>query len=385
MPPRPCRHVLVLAIATLVIGCAGPEPGADTAQASDPSLASRGMDAEAIGSLRNAQVAIPRVAADPPVTYFTPTMDSAQQAELARTAPGVRIVSGLSRAEALARAEEADGADASYASPEFLEAATNLKWVQARSAGVDHVLSVPGLGGRDDLIVTNFRAVHGPAIADHVFAMLLALTRDLPHRLADQAEGRWNRSGPSVLPPVALEGRTLLVVGLGGIGTEIARRGHGFGMRVLGIRRSDDPGPDFVERVGKAADLPAFLAESDVVALAVPLTAETEGMIDSTALATMRPGGYLLNIARGQVVDQDALLAALRSGRLAGAGLDVTDPEPLPADHPLWRQPNVVITPHVASRAELTTERGEALLAENLRRFGAGEPLLNVVDKRAGY
>jgi len=184
---------------------------------------------------------------------------------------------------------------------------------------------------------------------------------------------------------VALDGRTLLVVGLGGIGTEIARRGHGFGMRVLGIRRSDDPGPDFVERVGKPDELAAFLAEADVVALAVPLTAETEGMIDATALAAMRPGGYLLNIARGQVVDQDALLAALRSGQLAGAGLDVTDPEPLPPDHQLWRQPNVVITPHIASRAELTTERGQALLVENLRRFGAGEPLLNVVDKRAGY
>jgi phosphoglycerate dehydrogenase-like enzyme len=229
------------------------------------------------------------------------------------------------------------------------------------------------------------RGVHAPAIADHVFGMLLALTRDLPVHLAGRAEGRWSRQGSGALVPVALHGRTLLVVGLGGIGTEIARRGHGFGMRVLATRRGDDPAPAFVERVGKPQQLLAMLPEVDVVAIAVPLTAETRGLFDAAAFAAMKPRSYLVNIARGEVVDSDALLAALRSGKLAGACLDVTDPEPLPAGHPLWQLPNVVITPHVAARAELTGERRWILFRENLRRFDAGEPLLNVVDKQAGY
>jgi phosphoglycerate dehydrogenase-like enzyme len=128
-----------------------------------------------------------------------------------------------------------------------------------------------------------------------------------------------------------------------------------------------------------------MLAEADVVAICVPLTAETERLFDTRAFAAMKPGAYLINVARGRVVDTGALLAAIKSGRLAGAGLDVTDPEPLPADHALWREPGVIITPHVAGDAELTRERGRELFLENVRRFGAGEPLLNVVDKEAGY
>jgi phosphoglycerate dehydrogenase-like enzyme len=215
--------------------------------------------------------------------------------------------------------------------------------------------------------------------------MLLALTRDLPVHLAGRAQGSWNREGSGVLRPIALKDRTLLVVGLGGIGTEIARRGHGFDMHVLGIRRGDDPAPEFVERIGKPQDLVALLPQADVVAIAVPLTAETTRLFDRAAFAAMKPGSFLVNIARGQVVDTDALLAALTSGKLAGACLDVTDPEPLPKNHPLWKLPNVVITPHVSSTSELTDDRRWALFRENLRRFDAGEPLLNVVDKRAGY
>lgn len=177
----------------------------------------------------------------------------------------------------------------------------------------------------------------------------------------------------------------MLVVGLGGIGSEIAQRAHGFGMRVIGTRRTDTPGPSWIERVGKPEDLLAMLPEADVVAICVPLTPETDGLFDERALGAMKQGSYLINIARGRIVKTDALLAELRSGRLAGACLDVTDPEPLPAGHPLWKEPRAIITPHVAADAELTDERSHALLRENLRRFGAGEPLLNVVDKKAGY
>ncbi|TAH39414.1 MAG: D-2-hydroxyacid dehydrogenase [Planctomycetota bacterium] len=342
-------------------------------------------DAEEIGSLRHARVAIARGPGAPPLTYFASGLNDAERQGLEELAPGIRFVVGLTQEQALARAAEAHAADSRYASPEFLRRAENLVWIQAHSAGVERYTSIPELLENDRIVLTNMRAVHGPAIAEHAFAMLLALTRDLPVHLADRAQGRWRRQGSGELAPIVLEGRTMLVVGLGGIGGEIARRAHGFGMRVLATRRSDDPAPAYVERLGKPQDLHALLAEADVVAIAVPLTAETEHMFDAAALAAMKPGSYLINVARGRIVDTDALLAALQSGRLAGACLDVTDPEPLPADHPLWRLPNVVITPHVAAAGELTDERAWTLFRENLRRFDAGEPLLNVVDKRAGY
>jgi phosphoglycerate dehydrogenase-like enzyme len=341
--------------------------------------------AEELGSLRGARVAITRPSPKAPLTYFAATMRPERLQEIKSVAPNVRIVIGLSPEEAARRAAEAHAADAAYARPPFLEAAKNLVWVHAGSAGVEGLLAIPKLVETDRIVLTNSRGVHGPAIADHAFAMLLALTRDLPFHLEGRAQGRWARQGSGQLRPVALQGRTLLVAGLGGIGTEIARRGHGFGMRVIGTRRSDDKSPDYIERVGKPSDFLTMLQEADVVALAVPLTPETSKMLDAKAFAAMKRGSYLINIGRGRLVDTDALLAALQSGHLAGAGLDVTDPEPLPPNHPLWKLPNVVITPHNAGVAELTTERGTALFLENLRRFDAGEPLLNVVDKRVGY
>lgn len=341
-------------------------------------------DATARAASDAGQVAIARPAGSPDLVYFLRDQPTpAHAAALARAAPGVRFVIGLSREEALARAGEADGADVFYATDEFLRAAQRLRWVQARSAGVDRYMGISALVERDEVLLTNFRGVHGPTIADHTMAMLLALTRDLPGSLAAQREARWDRA--STLERTALDGRTMLVVGLGGIGTEIARRAHGFGMRVIATRRGDEGAPAFVDRVGKPSELHAMLAEADVVAIAVPLTAETEGLFDAKAFAAMRRGSYLLNIARGKVVRTDALLVALRDGTLAGAGLDVTDPEPLPADHELWTLPNVIITAHVAGDAELTEARGLELELENMRRFDRGEPLVNVVDKRRGY
>ncbi len=315
--------------------------------------------------------------------YLAREMSAEQMAALSAVAPGVRIVTGLSREEAVARAAEFHAIDAFYATPALLRAAPRLRWVAAHSAGVDRYVSIPELRDRDEVVLTNFRAVHGPAIADHTFAMLLSLTRGLRASDAAQRNGEWNRAEDA--SRIALDGRTMLVVGLGGIGTEIAKRAHGFGMRVIATRRGSDPAPDYVERVGKPSDLLAMLGEADVVAVAVPLTAETEGLFDAKAFAAMKRGSYFLNIARGKVVVTEALMEALRSGQLACAGLDVTDPEPLPAGHPLWSIPNVLITAHVAADAELTVERGWALEQENVRRFDKGEPLLNVVDKRLGY
>jgi phosphoglycerate dehydrogenase-like enzyme len=318
------------------------------------------------------------------LTYLAGELTSAEQAELRGIAPNVRVLSCLTREEALAHAAEADGTDARFVSAEFLARAPKLVWVQALGVGVDRFMKLKPLVENDKIVLANLRGSSGPAIADHAFGMLLVLTRDLRFQLQNQATGHWAREGSGVRP-IALEGRTMLVVGLGGIGSEIAERAHGFGMRVIATRRSDAPSPDWIAHVGKPDELLALLPQADVVAICVPLTPETEHLFDAKAFAAMKRGSYLVNVARGKIVDQQALLEALQQEHLAGACLDVTDPEPLPPDHPLWKLLNVVITPHVSSDAELTDQRAWTALKENLRRFGAGEPLLNVVDKRAGY
>ena len=177
----------------------------------------------------------------------------------------------------------------------------------------------------------------------------------------------------------------MLVVGLGGIGSEIAMRADAFNMRVLATARTERPAPPYVDVLGTGPDLDELLPQADIVVLAVPLTDETNGMINRETIARMKDGAWLVNIARGAVVDTDALVEALDAGKIGAAFLDVTDPEPLPEGHTLWNRDNVLITPHVAARAELSGERRQELTLENMRRFGSGEPLLNVVDKAAGY
>jgi phosphoglycerate dehydrogenase-like enzyme len=318
-------------------------------------------------------------------TYLAGELTPEQCAELSTLAPALKVIPNLTREQALAHAAEADGIDARFATPEFLKAAPHLVWVQAMSAGVDRYVALPGIADNDKLVLTNLKGVHGPAIADHVFAMLLQQTRDLRFYAGEQAQGRWTREG-SLTRPIALMDRTLLVVGLGGIGSEVAQRAHGFGMKVVATRRNAaTPAAEWIEHVGPPEELAALLPKADVVVICVPLTKETEHLFDAKALGLMKSSAYLVNVARGKVVDTAALVAALQSGRLGGACLDVTDPEPLPKESPLWAMKNVVITPHVASDAELTEERSWAVVKENLRRFATGETLLNVVDKQAGY
>ena len=345
--------------------------------------------AEEFGSLTNAKVALKLTAPDQKLVYFTKFVAEEELAELKRIAPNLTVVTGLSKKEALARAEEAHGVDTTYASEEFLKKATNLAWVQARSAGVDRYLKNEVLMNSDQITFSNQRAIHGPAIAEHSMAMLLSLTRNLRYYSDKQHAEEWMRRSrepdPTLNKPIALQGKTMFVVGLGGIGSEIAERANAFGMRVIGTRRSDKPSADYIEKVGKPDDLLKMLPEADVVALAVPLTKETKGLINTEALKVMKKGSYLINIARGEVVDTEALIEALNSKQLAGAGLDVTSPEPLPKGHPLWSTPNVVITPHMASNSVVTDTRRSALFRENLRRFASGEPLLNVVNKELGY
>jgi phosphoglycerate dehydrogenase-like enzyme len=182
-----------------------------------------------------------------------------------------------------------------------------------------------------------------------------------------------------------VKGKTLLVAGLGGIGTEVARRGHALGMRVIATRASDRKGPEFVSYVGRPDELPKLVAEADVIVNALPLTQATQDTFDARVFSVTKRSALFINVGRGGTVDTAALIEALRSGAVGGAGLDVTDPEPLPADHPLWQAPNVIITPHVASDSDLGNARVWEIVRENLRRYVAGEKMLSVVDIERGY
>ena len=184
---------------------------------------------------------------------------------------------------------------------------------------------------------------------------------------------------------VTLDGKTVLVVGLGGIGGEVARRAQALGMTVDAIRASGRQGPPYVREVGLPADLLRLAANADFIVNTTPLTPETRGMFDARFFATVKPSAYFFNVGRGQSVDQQALIDALKSGRLAGAGLDVTEPEPLPPDNALWSLPNVILTPHVSTRSDLGDAARMAVVRENLRRYVAGEKMLSVVDVRKGY
>jgi phosphoglycerate dehydrogenase-like enzyme len=253
-----------------------------------------------------------------------------------------------------------------------------VRWLHTPSAGVDRVLIPPVL--ERDITVTNSAGVHAIPIAEFVLALLLSHAKGLAAYRAAQAEARWERS----FTPGELYEQTLLILGIGGIGQAIASRAAAFGMRVFGSRRS--PGPmEGVAQVVGMDDWRALLPEADAVVIAAPLTDATRGMLDPAAFAAMKPSAYLINIARGAIIDEPALIAALREGRIAGAALDTFEQEPLPPDSPLWSLPNVTITPHITAGSPRMRERQIGLFLENLRRLRGGEPLLNVVDKAAGY
>ncbi len=265
-------------------------------------------------------------------------------------------------------------------SDEELAAAQRLRWVQVTSAGVEEWLT-PALA-KHPLKLTNFSGVAAPNIADHVLAMLYAFARGLPELLERQRRKEWSDEEPTTFEPA---GQTLVILGLGDIGEELAKRASGVGMRVLAMQRNPEEPPEGVDETVRSDELPDLLREADHLALTLPLTEKTRGMIGAKELALLRPSAYLYNIGRGQLIDQDALIAALRDGKLAGAGLDVVDPEPLPADSPLWKLPNVLITGHHAVATPRLWERGIVLLEDNVDRFLKGEELRNEVDTKAGY
>jgi len=253
--------------------------------------------------------------------------------------------------------------------------ARRLRWVHAASTGVDPLL-FPELVA-SDVTVTNARGVFDRAIAEYVLGLMLLFAKDLHTTLELQRRRTWRHRETGMLA-----GRTLLVVGAGGIGRQVARLAAGIGMQVSALARTARPGDDDFRHVHGHGDLHAALGEADVVVVAVPLTADTRGLFDAAAFAAMRPGAWLINVARGAVVDEEALLDALRRGRLAGAGLDVFRDEPLVADHPFWEMPNVVVSPHMSGDFVGWRETLAEGFVGNLRRWREGLPLHNIVDKQ---
>ena len=268
--------------------------------------------------------------------------------------------------------------------PEEVRAGKNLRWVQIMSAGAERVLHRSG--GTDlrdsNIVLTNNRIVQGPEIADHAMAMLLALTRGLPEFLAHKLKEDWK---PQNYSGIELNGRTAVVVGLGGIGTQIAFRAWAHGMRVIGVDPKDIPYMPVIAKVVKPDQLDSVLPDADVVFVCAPHTPMSHKMLGPAQFDIMKKGAYFIAVSRGSLYDIDALVNSLQSKRLAGAGVDVTDPEPLPKGHPLWKFDNVIITPHIAGRSDKDRDRMVNTIKENIRRFVEGKPLINVVDKQKGY
>ncbi len=267
--------------------------------------------------------------------------------------------------------------------PAEVRAGKKLKWVQSMSAGVETDLFLSG--GNDlrdsNITLTNNKVVQGPEIADHAFGMLLFLTRHLYEYYDNRHTGAWNRN----FSGIELRGKTAVVIGVGGIGTQISARAWAFGMHVIGVDPEDKPFLPFVEKFVKPDQLDEVIPQADVVFISAPHTAQSHKMMGSRQFEMMKKNSYFVAVSRGGLYDMNGLVKALDEKRLAGAGVDVTDPEPLPPGHPLWKFDNVIITPHVAGRSDHDRERMTETIKENLKRFVAGKPLLNVVDKQKGY
>jgi D-2-hydroxyacid dehydrogenase (NADP+) len=264
-----------------------------------------------------------------------------------------------------------------------VRAGKKLKWVAIMSAGVETVLFMSGgndLRDRDDIVLTNNRVVQGPEIADHALAMLLYLTRHL-------YDPEWTsaKKPSGLFPGIELRGKTALIIGVGGIGTQIAFRCWAFGMDVIGVDPKDLPFMPIIKRIVKPDQLNEVVPLADVVFISVPHTAESHKMMGPAQFELMKKNSYFVAVSRGGIYDLPALVKGLDSRKLAGAGVDVTDPEPLPADHALRKFQNVVVTPHIAGRSDQDRGRMVGTIRENIIRFCDGKPLVNVVDKMKGY
>jgi phosphoglycerate dehydrogenase-like enzyme len=256
--------------------------------------------------------------------------------------------------------------------------AHKLRFIQMMGAGVDALLPAPDLPART--LIANARGMHGAQMAELCFALLLGLAKRIPHALEQQKAGLWKMYGSPLV-----SGKTLGILGLGAIGAAIAERAVPFGLRVIGTQREPKRVPGVSSVVTGASGTEQVLRESDYLVVLLPLTPETRGSIGARELDLLKPGAILINLARGGIVDEAALLERLQSGRIGGAGLDVFEQEPLPASHPLWRAPNAILTPHIGGLEPDYMKRLTALAVENVSRLERGLPLLNPVDRARGY
>jgi phosphoglycerate dehydrogenase-like enzyme len=270
--------------------------------------------------------------------------------------------------------------------PEQFRGAERLRWIHSPAAAV-HQLMFPELV-ESEVVVTNAASVHGPIVAEHALTLVMALAKGLHLAARFQHQHHWAKEQmwdeDERRRPRELAGATLLVIGLGNIGTHLARSARKLGMIVVATREHPELGGE-ADEVRRSSEIRELLPRADFVAVAAPVTKETKALLDGEAFARMKPSAYVVNVSRGDLVDEAALASALRERRIAGAALDVFVEEPLPQDSPLWDLENLLITPHTAGLTDKMWERHYALIAENLRRFDGGEQLLGSVDKQRGY
>jgi phosphoglycerate dehydrogenase-like enzyme len=307
--------------------------------------------------------------------------------QIVRSFPQHRFLEAGDRRAIRELLADADAAFTPYVDRDIFPALTRLRWVQAPAAGVGSLLYPEMVAS--PIVLTNAGGIRARPMAEHVLGVVIALARQLHVALRAQARHEWvqdqlEAGGTSTVR--SLLGARLGIIGLGGIGREVARLAAAFGMRVSAIRkRVDQPLPEGVEEVLPSDRLPELLEKSDVVVLAAPSTPETRGLIGAREVARMKRGAFLVNVGRGRLVDDAAIVDGLRSGQIGGAALDVFNHEPLDPASPYWDLPNVIITPHTSGAMDDYWTPLVALFSENLRRFENGRPMLNVVDKNAGY
>ena len=307
---------------------------------------------------------------------------SAENLSAARAvAPEARFVAAATDEDKMREIEDADAFFGFGIKPEMIGSARKLRWIQLSHVGAESVLC-PELLDRE-VVLTNARGATAINISEHVMSLILAFTRTLHVSIKNQSNKFWEDY--TNFPVLEICGETLGIIGLGSIGIQVAKRAHAFGMRVLAVDPTQTEQPDCVESLWKMDRLHHLLGQSDFVAICCPLTQQTKGMIGASEFRAMKSTAILVTIGRGQIIDQSALIEALQGNEIRGAGLDVTDPEPLPLDSPLWEMENVIITPHHAGASPKSWARIFNVFCENLQRFVAGKPLTNIVDQTRGY
>ena len=307
---------------------------------------------------------------------------SADNLSLARAiAPKASFVAATTDEDKMREIEDADAFFGFGVKPEMIGRARKLRWIQLSSVGVESVLCLELLDG--DIVLTNARGATAINISEHVMSLILAFTRTLHNSIKNQINKFWENFRN--LPVLEISGDTLGIIGLGSIGLQVAKRAHAFDMRILAVDPTQTEKPDYVESLWKMDRLHDMLGQSDFMAICCPLTPQTKGMMGTPEFRAMKSTAVLVTIGRGQIINQAALVDALQTKAIAGAGLDVTDPEPLPQDSPLWEMDNVIITPHHAGASPKSWERIFNLFCVNLQRFVADEPLTNIVDQTRGY